>query len=208
MVRKLFNNRIFIIGLAVCSGLLMVRSIAAPFLDEPDFADVEAPVFDPDAELGDEPDIVSAVTAEPAPAAEPEDELWRADQSVLSGQLTWDSHPRRDPFSGSSELLLVRGDTEPMVAPAGGLPRLQALVAGPDSQFAVLNDQIVREGDLIAGYQVTRIATDGVRIASWQESHWLAVADMEIEIQPAAEPLEAAFDEPADEMIDGPEPGG
>jgi hypothetical protein len=97
-----------------------------------------------------------------------------------------------------------------------GVPRLKALVAGPDSLFAVLNDRIVREGDLIGGYQVTRIATDGVRIASRFQSHWLAVADMEIEVAAEAETTaiaadEAVFSEPGDGpagVVDSGAPGG
>jgi hypothetical protein len=172
MIRKLFNNRAFIIGLAICSGLLMVRSLAAPFLDEPDFADVEAPVFDPDGEALAELEVVA--TDKTAPAAE--ETIWRADQSVLSGQLTWNEAPQRDPFAspGKSPDAKVSIETTASLPTVVGMPRLDALVAGPDSLFAVLNDQIVREGDLVGGYEVTRIASDGVRIASRFESHWLA----------------------------------
>ena len=211
MIRKLFNNRAFIIGLAVCSGLLMVRSVATPFLDEPDFADVEAPVFDPDAEAIGELEVVA--TEEPAAAAEAA--IWRADQSVLSGQLTWNEAPHRDPFASDGDApVTTAGITATVSRPTVvGIPRLDALVAGPDSLLAVLNDQIVREGDLVGGYEVTRIARDGVRIASRFQSHWLAVADMDTAADAAA-PADAEdenFPGAADELVgptDGGEPGG
>ena len=221
MIRKLFNNRAFIIGLAVCSGLLMIHSIAAPFMDEPDFGEVEAPPFDPEYEAPTELEIVAAdaVTSGIDEGISEEDAVWRAEQSVLSGQLTWNSAPRRDPFSyGRAEPLRVReigsGPTEPM---ADDIPRLNALVAGPHSVFAVLNDRIVREGDLLGGYQVTRIEPDGVRIASRWQSHWLSVSDMEIEIDSeVAEgtshgPGDGPADAPVDELVgftDGGAPGG
>ena len=179
MIRRLFNNKAFVIGLAACAGLYMVYSITAPMLDEPDFSDVEAPAFDPDdtqAELE-----VVATAAEPQKPAE---EVWRAGQSVLSGQLTWNGRPNRDPFAGLRVASPVSAGSEPAEPRAVAIicvPRLDALVAGPNSLFAVLNDQIVREGDLISGYQVTRISPDGVRVSSRFASHWLAVADMEIE---------------------------
>ena len=205
MIRKLFNNRAFIIGLAVCSGLLMLHSVATPFLDQPDFADVEAPVFDPDAEAMGELEVVAADAPEPVP----ETAIWRADQSVLSGQLTWNEAPRRDPFAGSSKSVAVAVSSDVSRPTPAGIPRLDALVAGPDSLLAVLNDQIVREGDLIDGYQVTRIATDGVRIASRFQSHWLAVADMETAAD--ADANEENFAGPAEELaglVDSGGPGG
>ena len=220
MIRKLFNNRAFIIGLAVCSGLLMIHSIAAPFMDGPDFSEMEAPPFDPEYEAPTELEIVAAMEGATGidDGVNEEDPVWRAEQSVLSGQLTWNSAPHRDPFSnGRAEPVRVSEigsvPTEPM---ADGVPRLDALVAGPNSLFAVLNDQIVREGDLLGGYQITRIAPHGVRIASRWQSHWLSVADMEIEIDteiadgtshgPENGPAEA----PADELVglvDGGAPG-
>lgn len=209
MIRKLFNNRAFIIGLAVCSALLMVHSLAAPFFDEPDFSDVAAPEFYPEQDAPAELEVVAADEASAAAAGE--EAIWRADQSVLSGQLTWNSRPRRDPFSvGQQEPVRVHAiGSAPAERPAHGIPRLDGLVAGPDSLFAVLNDQIVREGDLIGGYEVTRIEPDGVRIASRLESHWLSVADMVIELEP--EVSERDLDQPGDELaglMDGGEPGG
>lgn len=183
MIRRLFNNRGFIIGLAVCSGLLMVRTLAAPFLDEPDFSDVEDPEFYLDE--ADAPELVVAEATVAAPTAE--DTIWRADQSVLSGQLTWNDTPARNPFSGGTKVPGMRPVAAPSSLPANAhVPKLGALVAGPDSLLAVLDNRIVREGDLVAGYEVTRIERDGVRIASATQSHWLAVSAMEVEVRPTA----------------------
>jgi len=197
VIRNLFNNRAFVIVLAVCSGLLMLRSLAAPFLEQPDFDDVEDPEF-----FLAETDIDGITSDEPL--------IWRADQSVLSGQLTWNDSPARDPFV---RMAVGPGavDLPVQVLPAAtmdGLPRLDALVAGPKSLLAVLNNRIVREGDLIGAYQVTRIRPDGVRIASRHETHWLSVADMTLETDDVED--DELMDAPADELaglIEGGEPG-
>ncbi len=146
----------------------MVRSIAAPFLDEPDFSDVEDPGYYTDELVGDGvSEELEVISVQPG-------------ESVLSGQLNWNMEPRRDPFSrGDSEVLVER--TATAVGSSGGLPivpRLDALVAGPDSLLAVLDDRIVREGDVIAGFRVSRIDSDGVLLRAGNVSHRLRVADM------------------------------
>lgn len=213
MIRKLFNNRAFIIALAVCSGLLMLRSVARPFLDEPDYSDVEAPVFDPEEEGMAEFEVLAS---EREDTVQDEQPIWRPDQSVLSGQLTWIDKPARDPFSGMTGPSMQSTITKPLNGQSEMpvVPRLDALVAGPDSLIAVLNDQIVRVGDLVGDYEVTRIAPDGVRIANRFASHWLAVADMEIEAHKPATETESDDGFPGG-SLDGtigwtgsPEPGG
>ncbi len=160
MIRRLFNNRYFVIGLAACSLMLMLTSIGAPFLERPEFDDAEDPDFY----------LLAEETAD-----EDQPVVVRPGRSVLSGLLTWNDSPRRDPFSP------VSGDTETVVrrsVPMGRtpvLPRLDALVAGPESLLAVLDDRIVRVGDRIGEYRVERIRENGVLIASVNRSHWLAI---------------------------------
>ena len=78
MIRQLFNNRVFVISLAACAGLYMVYSITAPMLDEPDFSQVEAPAFAPE-EVTAALEVVATAPAQ----RDQEQEIWRADQSVL-----------------------------------------------------------------------------------------------------------------------------
>ncbi len=215
MIRKLFNNRVFILSLAICSGLLMLRSIAAPFFDMPDYSGVEDPEFYLEEDVPTELEVVATDrfgTGTDVTSLD-DDTIWRAEQSVLSGQLTWNSAPARDPFSGIGSVSVAVDSAPASGMPVVvGIPRLDALVAGPKSLLAVLNDQIVREGDLIGGYEVTRISPSGVRLASRHASHWLAVSDMETESE--SEPVRAdqeVLAEPADELaglMDGGEPGG
>ena len=164
MIRRLFNNRCFVIGLAACSLALMLYSVSAPFLEDPEFGDAEDPEFYLITEEVDDGAESAAV---------------RPGRSVLSGQLTWNASPRRNPFGPlSGEGAPVTLVSSPVAVPGpSGLPRLDALVAGPESLLAVLDDRIVREGDRIGDYRVDRIRADGVRIVSRDRSHWLSVGD-------------------------------
>lgn len=168
MIRNLFNNRWFVVALAVGSGLILVRSVAAPFFDEPDFSDVEDPEYYLDAEVDD------------SGAGNSEMAALQPGQSVLSGQLNWNTEAHRDPFSRGHSPLVA--ESVVVVSVAGSslpvLPRLDALVAGPESLLAVLDDKIVREGDSIAGFRVARIDSDGVLLSAANTSHRLRVADM------------------------------
>lgn len=198
MIRRLFNNRWFVVALAVCSLGLMVRSVVTPFFDEPDFADAEDPEFYLAGEMTDAAD------------AEDEPVIRVTGRSVLSGQLTWNDSPRRDPYSRGGQAAApsaLSASAEP-VRSTSGLPRLDALVAGPDSLLAVLDDHIVREGDAIGNFRVARIRADGVRLVSSRGSHWLSVADMNLTPEPA---LPTRVDDAADALAgltDIPEPGG
>lgn len=170
-MKRLFNNRWFVIALAAGALLLLARAIATPLLERPDFSDVPSPAFYPDdLPVGSEP-----VTPErEAPGT----------GSVLGGRLAWDETPGRDPFSPPGAL----STTLPSVRAAADeppLPRLDALVAGPLSLLAVLDGRIVREGEHIGAYRVAQIGRDGVRIDTANRSIWLKLAERNTPIGPA-----------------------
>lgn len=168
MIRALFNNRWFVITLAVAAGLFMVRSVAAPFLEQPDFADAEDPEF-----YLDDP-------AQAEAEAEAETPVRPSGQSVLSGALSWTNAPGRDPFTASDRQAVEQSRTlfQASTPDASRLPRLNGLVAGPESLLAVLDDRIVREGDRIGAFLVQNIEPGGVRLTAGYTDHWLRVADM------------------------------
>lgn len=179
MIKALFNNRWFIVCLAVASGLLMVRSIAGPFFDRPDFADAEDPEFYL-GETAEEEQGPAVVALQPG-------------QSVLSGQLTWIGDPKRDPFSRGEEPRKPES-LEVLPVTATGLlklPRLDALVAGPDSLLAVLDDRIVRIGDTSGIFRVIRIDRSGVALRAADSDYRLRVADMNT-LQPEERTLETS----------------
>lgn len=168
MIRNLLNNRWFVITLALASGLLLARSLAAPFFAATDFSDVEDPEFYLDEA------VEESASDNPEPAA------LVPGQSVLSGQLNWNEDPQRDPFRRIPPAVHPVTGVLSTAAHGGpsGLPRLDALVAGPDSLLAVLDNRIVRQGDLVAGYRVARIDRSGVLLSAAGGNHRLSVADM------------------------------
>lgn len=58
------------------------------------------------------------------------------------------------------------------------LPSLDALVAGPNSLLAVLDDRIVRVGDSSGIFRVVHINRNGVALRAADSDYLLRVADM------------------------------
>ncbi len=179
-INRLFNNRAFVAVLALGSVLLLARSVVAPFLDRPDLSSVPVPVDFPEegvAAAGREPAGGAARTFR-TPTAIPR-AGGEADGSaaVNIGGLSWRAAPQRDPFSprAGAEAAGARPALDPGEPQTPALPTLDALVAGPESLLAVLDDRIVREGDELRGYRVVRISLDGVRVRSARGSLWLTV---------------------------------
>ncbi len=181
MIRQLFNNKWFIVGLAVGSVLLMGRSILVEVWDSSDIAQVV--IEDPYVGLDIDEDFTDGLDEIGNAAGEFFDQLTAspADTSgsrrtVHHRRLTWNDEPRRDPFKAQMEtelpLLASLTPVTTEVMPAGP-PRLEALVAGPESSFAVFGDQVVTEGDRVAGYRIVRITPEGVSVASNTGSAWL-----------------------------------
>lgn len=174
-MRKLFNNRWFIVALGVGSLLLVVRSVAVPLLSEPERAEVEPIVEDYlVTAAGEEP------LAAPAPRPQAAGVAGTPGASVLGGRLLWNDAPRRDPFSsrhpeGGGEPL-SDGQTK-VPAPDAALPKLSALVAGRSSLLAVLDDQVVETGDSVRSFEVTRIGHDGVEVRSGRHRVWIPVPE-------------------------------
>lgn len=182
MMRNLFNNKWFIIALAVGSLALMGRSILVEVWSTPDFSEVadEDPYDGIDMANDDGADLDEFGSA----AGEFFEQLTNRQSDTSAGsartvhhrRLTWSDEPRRDPFKAqaASDLPLVASIASiGTVVAESGPPRLQALVAGPESSFAVFGDQVVTEGDRVAGYRIVRITPEGVSVASNEGSTWL-----------------------------------
>ena len=186
--RDLFNNRAFVLTLAAASFLFLAWSVAAPLLERPDFSEVAVPVDFPE-------DVVEEVVDEAVDEGATRRDTRRlavsggnagdagtavangSPNAVQIGRLSWQADPARDPFAPSGDLP-VQGKDDPQVTRTNSLPsvpRLNALVAGPRSLLAVLDDRIVREGERIRGYRVSTITRRGVRITAGNESVWLSV---------------------------------
>ena len=182
-MKDLFNNRWFIGVLGVCSVLLLAGSIAAPYLDQPDFSDAP-PIHDPLADDVEEPSYEKAASAAEGKPPIDTDLFNTRRQGVLNGDLTWNTEYRRDPFSGRADIP-TSDDPAPSNQPSisvqsaapSVLPKLDALVVGPDSLLAVLGDEIVREGDHVGDLLVTRIDRHGVELEDAYRSFWIPFSD-------------------------------
>jgi len=173
MLRRLFNNKWFVVALGIGSMLLMGRSIFVEVWDASGSG--EHVIEDPYAglEFGDDfSDTVEGVVREAVTA-------WGAPQtargpSVHHRRLAWNEQPRRDPFKNQTlpETAIPEQLTEAASQPAGP-PRLQALVAGPVSSFVVFGDRVAGEGDRVGEYQIVSITPEGVRVDSPGGSSWL-----------------------------------
>ena len=155
----------------VCAALYVVTSnVVMPLLASEEIQD-DIPFLDETDEAVDESgDIVSL-------------------KSVNTSLLYWNDKPQRDPFGqkihiASAELTEVkklrdqRGASENVVKtgskPASGkvqkqneiifkpLPVISGFVAGENSRYAVLNNQIMGEGESIDDYLIVAITQQGV----------------------------------------------
>ena len=182
--RNLFNNRAFVLTLALVSFLYLAWSVAAPLLERPEFGDVAVPMGFPEDDVGEMVDVGTQRrdTRGLAVSSSSTGGTGRAvadgsPNAVQIGRLSWQADPARDPFAPSGVLPAQGKDglQVPRTNPLPSVPRLNALVAGPRSLLAVLDDQIVREGEHIRGYRVSTISRRGVRITAGNESVWLSV---------------------------------
>ncbi|MEM8769902.1 MAG: hypothetical protein AAGE43_20895, partial [Pseudomonadota bacterium] len=153
--------------------IYLAYSVSKPFREESDFSSADYPEAGyEDAEFDD--DYLyggGGGTGQDAP-----DPDWSPRQSVLSGTLIWNTTPARDPFTNKTPVQTASGAPIPVaLAPVPNVPRLDALVVGPDSVLAVLDDRIVRVGDRHGDFRVTGISRKGVRISAANESVWLPV---------------------------------
>ena len=178
-MKNLFNNPWFIGVLAIASLLLVFRSVATPFFEDDApvgviYADgVEEEWEDEWEDDGGSDDTseydIDEVLEQPPQKSPP--------NSILNGGLTWNSDPRRDPFSARFSVEIAASDPSPDASPESRdpYPQLDALVAGPDSLFAVIDDEVVTIGDRVGEFEVTRISPDGVLLRTHDRSAWISL---------------------------------
>ncbi len=104
-------------------------------------------------------------------------------KSVKTSMLFWNDAPRRDPFGPKvvieideiAEVEKIRDQREKTaqkITPAKPakknryrpVPTMSGFVSGAESRYAVLNDQIIAEGQSIDSYLVMAVTQSGVRL--------------------------------------------
>jgi hypothetical protein len=143
-VRSLFNNPWFIAALGVFAMAYLGISVIKPlFSDNPQGAAVGSVEFEIFDEFEDQ--VAAAVSGRSTGlAANREDIAWLSDLS-------------RDPFSGS----LISQE----LGTVDVLPKVEALFVGAGVQAAVINNRLVRVGDMVDRYRVTDIAVEHVQVS-------------------------------------------
>ena len=88
-------------------------------------------------------------------------------RAIDATALAWNANPVRDPFSVAEDITLPAASSTTNTAPVRpAIPRLNALVAGARSRFAVIDDRIVGEGDSLGAFRVSEITPDEVVLDS------------------------------------------
>ncbi len=167
-MKALFNNAWFIIGLGVFGLIFSARSLLAPLIGSGEnFDDVDVTDWQSEPSVTEESIIGNTALV-----------------AVDTSQLFWNPHPRRDPFSPNiyikkQELSQLKGQANTKLGDISfRRPELSAVVAGETSRFAVLDGQIVKEGDYISGYQIKGILRDGVWIQNAQGAYKLGLSEL------------------------------
>ena len=160
---KILNNRWSIVLLSFFAIAMIVRSLM-PYFSASQTLTEEIDEYDwfGDSEIQQE-SVVSVSRLE----------------SVVTEALFWNTEPKRDPFGdktlfSSGDARLIQGQAN---AKTGDISKaeleLSALVSGEISKIAVINGEIVREGDWIQLQRVNRIDKDSVLMSDGKRSYTL-----------------------------------
>ncbi|MEN7344012.1 MAG: hypothetical protein AAAFM81_13760 [Pseudomonadota bacterium] len=167
-MNKLMNSHIGI-GVLVAIALLFVyRNIVSPLMHEnaqQGVAVIEDDVDDwHDGSVLDEPNSQQSLQIASV----------RYDAGHFNAtDLHWNEHPDRDPFKPRATLDVgdvasivnkVKESSVDRVGRAIRLPSVSAIVKGETINFAVIDDQIVTEGDRIADFRVEQLARASVTL--------------------------------------------
>lgn len=140
--------------------------------------------------------VSHAAIPNPGPTAAADSNYDPIDVAAIQTQLPrWFEVPRRDPFE-----VVVKAKTvaQKDVPRAEDLLRLQAIWRQSGRQLAVVNQLIVTEGDLVAGYSVERIENDFISVKGSNGLERVEYRAQAVDPQPAPRPaVPAAVPVPA-----------
>lgn len=145
-MQKLFNNP-FVIG---ALGLVAAAYFAVTVL---------VPMFGSDANASGVSDDVIPMFEDMASESANDSGIPEG-LAVDKDRIRWLRSLPRDPFGQQP------GDVGAAGAPVSRNPELQALFTSASSRSAVIDDELVREGDLVRGMEVVAIDNTGVTLAS------------------------------------------
>lgn len=167
---KLLNNKFVVAGLVLAACVVLYLQAVKPALE---FFFPENVVTDVIA-LEDSETLVTYEGSEPTAPRNPERELQFATQQfnltkIDIGSLRWKENLDRDPFSGTHVenriTTFVSAVAANISAPQEArLPRVSAIVSAPNLKFAVIDGDILEEGDGRGDLFVQRIEDDYIYV--------------------------------------------
>ncbi|MDH5562707.1 MAG: hypothetical protein OEY91_03670 [Nitrospirota bacterium] len=124
-----------------------------------------------------------SVASTPSPVSTPVSPSLMAHEE---GATSWIEHPARDPFTPMSLAKWSNPSSQPLPASASVTQRphtpspnnlmLKAVAIEAEQRSAVINHQVVYEGEMIEGYQVVSIQLKGVWIQRHGKKEFLTFA--------------------------------
>lgn len=162
-MRKLMNNPLFVGGLSVVALLFVFVQVVLPLWGQS--ADA-GPEFEPAAPSSLIPELTQTEQVQTVMTSEGE----QAGTRLIKEMVGWGETYPRDPFqvaswTGSQEDRRTQQSREPSLPkPDTDLDdlQLQAVSMEGETRVAVINREIVREGDHVEAFSVLRIQADGV----------------------------------------------
>lgn len=145
-MQKLFNNPLVVGALGLVAAAYFAVTVVVPMFGSDananGMSDPDVPMFTEIAESSSTDDAIPEGLA------------------VDKDRIRWLRSLPRDPFGQQP------GQTDSAGAAVSRKPELQALFTSASSRSAVIDDELVREGDLVRGMEVVAIDNTGVTLAS------------------------------------------
>lgn len=151
-MKKLFNNPWFVAALGAFAMIYLGFSVVKPLFQD-DSVDTDYSMVDPLGLADFEEEVAAAVTGR------------RTGQSANRDEIGWLQNRTRDPFSDT--LLAEEFGT------VQTLPKVEALFVGAGVQAAVINNRLVRVGDVVDRFRVVDIAAQRVQVSLDGKTYFL-----------------------------------
>ena len=109
---------------------------------------------------------------------------------VAISELFWNENPKRDPFSRSILIKIEQTNRRHISSTQktrsvskktliGKLPTLTGIIKGQDSNLAIIDGRIMKEGDRIRGFMLKKILSQSVKLIKHSQTITIRIDDEE-----------------------------
>lgn len=162
-IKDLVNNPWFVAGLSAIALLYLLFSVALPLLGENDDLAAGSSAAVPPL------DMLAESMAAPAYS---DTQSYSRHALGNRAQIEWLDDIPRDPFK-MPKVGPVKQDTRTQSKRKLVLPKLTALFVGNGVEAAVVNEKLLKVGDSIDGFSVTKIDTDRILLERDRKTYTL-----------------------------------